>query len=159
MSGGDALGELDRRVIRLLQGDIPLSERPFTVLADMLGTSEEGFLARLKALAEKGVMRRFGATLRHQEAGFGANAMVVWVVPEAQVGEIGELFAGFRQVTHCYERLPQEGWPYTLYTMVHGPTRRHCLDLVAEMARASGIAAYEVLFSEKEFKKTSMAYF
>ena len=77
-------------------------------------------MARVKALKEKGVIRRFGATLYHQEAGFGANAMVAWVVPEERIEEVGRIMSEFREVTHCYQRAPQGDWKYNLYTMVHG---------------------------------------
>jgi len=149
----------DKEVISLIQGDLPLHPRPFAVLAERIGITEDELLQRVRDLKKRGVIRRFGATLRHQEAGFRSNAMVAWLVPEERISEAGKIMAGFREVSHCYQRKPQGDWPYNLYTMIHGATRGKCHHIAEKMALAVGIRDYVLLFSEKEFKKTSMAYF
>ncbi|MBN1102982.1 MAG: Lrp/AsnC family transcriptional regulator [Deltaproteobacteria bacterium] len=153
------IDETDKKVIALIQGDLPLDPKPFALLAERIGVSEKEFLARVASLKKKGIIRRFGATLRHQEAGFSSNAMVGWMVPEERIEEVGQLMAGFREVTHCYQRAPWKGWPYNLYTMIHGDDRGQCRGTAKRMSRSSGIDRYVLLFSEKEFKKTSMEYF
>ena len=60
------IDELDKRIIALIQGDLPLDSRPFAVMADQLGITEDEFMERVKSLKEEGVIRRFGATLYHQ---------------------------------------------------------------------------------------------
>jgi siroheme decarboxylase len=153
------IDDIDRKVIGLIQGDLPLHERPFAELAERAGLSEEDFLERIRALEERGVIRRFGATLRHQEAGFNSNAMVAWRVAEGRIEAVGEAMSGFREVTHCYQRRPQRDWNYNLYTMVHGDSREECRRIAERMARETGVEEYALLFSEREFKKTSMSYF
>ena len=153
------IDELDKKVIGLLQGDLPLNPRPFSVMAEKIAITEEEFIARLKGLNERGIMRRFGATLRHQEAGFSSNAMIAWLVPDHRVDAVGKNLAQFREVTHCYRRRPQKDWPYNLYTMVHGTSREQCYKLAERMSLSVSIEEYVLLFSEKEFKKTSMEYF
>ncbi len=151
--------ETDRKVISLIQGDIPLVERPFSVLARKAGISEDVFISRILTLKEKGVIRRFGATLRHQEAGFSANAMAAWQVEEDRIEEVGSTLAGFREVTHCYQRRPHPQWPFSLYTMLHGKSEDQCRELAEEMSEKVGVKKYVLLFSVEEFKKTSMEYF
>ncbi|MBW2095687.1 MAG: AsnC family transcriptional regulator [Deltaproteobacteria bacterium] len=151
--------ELAKKIINLIQGDLPLAPRPFAVLAEQLGISESTLLAEIKKLKERGIIRRFGATLRHQEAGFSSNAMVVWKVPEDHLEEVGKAIAGFKEVTHCYQRKPQKDWPYNLYSMVHGANHEDCHEIARRLARKVNIDDYILLFSEKEFKKTSMEYF
>jgi DNA-binding Lrp family transcriptional regulator len=153
------IDDVDKKIIRLIQGDIPLRSSPFAEMAEKLGIAEEEFLSRVQELKRHGILRRFGATLRHQEAGFSANAMVAWRVPRERTQEVGEILAGFREVTHCYERAPQEDWPYNVYSMIHGSSREQCQEIAIRMSKAAGIEDYAVLFSEKEFKKTSMSYF
>jgi siroheme decarboxylase len=153
------IDDLDKKVIRLIQGDIPLDERPFFTMARQIGISEEEFLKRVEGLVARGIIRRFGATLRHQEAGFNSNAMVAWLVPEERLEEVGEAFSASREVTHCYHRRPQKDWPYNLFTMIHGENREACHEIAARMAESVHIKDFALLFSEKEFKKTSMAYF
>jgi len=153
------IDEADKKIISLVQRDIPVTSRPFADLADAIGIPEEDFINRLMRLKNQGIMRRFGATLRHQEAGFSSNAMVAWVVPDDRVEEVGKRLADFREVTHCYQRMPKKDWPYNLYTMVHGSNRDQCHETAKIMASTAGMDEYTLLFSEKEFKKTSMEYF
>jgi DNA-binding Lrp family transcriptional regulator len=151
--------ELDKKIIALLQGDIPLAPRPFAVMADQIGITEDQFLNRMKSMVESGIIRRFGATLYHQAAGFSANAMVAWVVPDDKVEGAGSAMAEFREVTHCYQRRPQRDWNYNLYTMIHGNDREECHRITQRISQTTGIDEYILLFSEQEFKKTSMDYF
>jgi DNA-binding Lrp family transcriptional regulator len=150
---------LDKKVIGLIQGDLPLDPRPFAVMAEKIGISEAEFVERVRSLKKRGVIRRFGATLRHQEAGFRSNAMIAWVVPEREVDKAGETMAQFREVTHCYQRRPQKDWKYNLYTMIHGDNENECFKIAQRISHETGIEEYLLLFSEKEFKKTSMKYF
>lgn len=150
---------LDKKVIGLIQGDFPLDPRPFAVMAEKIGISEAEFVERVRSLKKRGVIRRFGATLRHQEAGFSSNAMIAWVVPEREVDKAGETMAQFREVTHCYQRRPQKDWKYNLYTMIHGDNENECFKIAQRISHETGIEEYLLLFSEKEFKKTSMKYF
>jgi DNA-binding Lrp family transcriptional regulator len=151
--------KLDKKIIRLIQKDLSLDPRPFDTIAQEIGISEERLIERIRTLKKEGIIRRFGATLRHVRAGFVANAMVVWKIPFSQVDEIGKIFSQFKEVSHCYQRPPRKDWPYNLYTMIHAKGRDQCQAIVEQMSRSVGIDNYLMLFSEREFKKSSMAYF
>lgn len=154
-----AIDQTDKRIIKRLQGDLPLVPRPFAVVAQELGIGEQEVIDRVAALAASGVMRRFGATLRHQKSGFGANVMVAWRVDPQVIDQVGQALAAYRQVSHCYHRKANPLFPYNLYSMVHGRSRDECREVVEAMAAEVGVADYEMLFSEQELKKTSMSYF
>lgn len=151
--------ELDKKIISLLQGDLPLDPKPFAILAESIGITEDELIEKVRSMKENGIIRRFGATLRHQEAGFSSNAMGAWLVPHDRIEEVGKVMASFREVTHCYHRRPQKDWKYNLYTMIHGDTRDECYRIARRISQDTGIDDYVLLFSEKEFKKTSMEYF
>jgi len=153
------LSDLEKKIIAAIQGDIPITERPYQELAEKLGIPEDLLLQKLKALDDQGVIRRFGATLRHQKSGFSANAMAAWQVTEDRVVEVGEKMAAFKEVSHCYRRDPTSQWPYNLYTMVHARDMASCKDIVRKMSEETSITEYIILFSRKELKKTSMEYF
>lgn len=161
LRGADSymIDERDKAIIGLIQGDLPLKKRPFAEMAGSIGMTEDEFLERIRSLKESGTIRRFGATLRHQEAGFSSNAMVAWIVPDDRIEKVGHAMAEFKEVTHCYQRKPQLDWRYNLFTMVHGDDKEACFQVAGRMSRATGMEDYILLFSEKEFKKTSMAYF
>lgn len=153
------LTELDKQVILALQRDLEICPRPFQEVAEYLGIGEEELLGAIRSLMARGYIRRFGATLRHQQSGYEANALVAWSVPEADLKRIGQHLARQRSVTHCYARRPALSWPYNLYTMIHGPTPDECVKIAAKMAAETGVRDYEMLFSETELKKTTMRYF
>jgi DNA-binding Lrp family transcriptional regulator len=153
------LTELEKSVIASIQGDIPIVARPYRQIAEKLGISEESLLNTLQDLCARGVIRRFGATLRHQKSGFEANAMTAWRVEEDRIEEVGKLMAAFREVSHCYRRSPTPQWPYNLYTMIHGQSEEACLKTARRMAKKAGVSTYTLLFSQRELKKTSMKYF
>ncbi len=153
------LTEKEQRAIASIQGDIPVTERPYHAMAEKAGIPVDEYLDILKGLSEKGVIRRFGATLRHQKSGFTANAMVAWNVPEEQAETVGTTMAGFAEVSHCYRRNPAKDWPYNLYTMIHGTSEEQVKATAERISTAVSITDYSVLFSRKELKKTSMTYF
>lgn len=154
-----ALSPKNKEIIYHLQGDLATVHRPFALLAEQVGLTEDEVIDRIRALKESGVIRRFGATLYHQRSGYPANVMVAWPVPQERMDEVGEIMAGFRQVTHCYQRPQAPDWPYDLYTMVHGADWDECRATVEEMSRAAGLTGQRLLFSKKELKKTTMRYF
>ena len=151
--------ELEKKIIRYLQGDLPVTLRPFASLADKIGIREEDLLEKTRLLKEQGILRRFGATLRHQLAGFHANAMVAWRVPEDKVEKSGNLMAGFREVSHCYQRRIHGEWKYNLFTMIHGKNNKDCEHIAKEIADMVEVNEYVVLLTLKEYKKTSPKYF
>ena len=153
------LTDLEKDIVSAVGGDIPIASRPFLEMADKLGISETLCLEILENLCQRGVIRRFGATLRHQQSGFAANAMVAWQVGEERVDAVGRIMASFEEVSHCYRRNPRENWPYNLYTMIHAKDQDSCLQIVRKMAQKAGVTVYTPLFSLRELKKTSMKYF
>lgn len=153
------LTELEKKVIASIQGDIPLTDRPYRMISQALGISEEKLLTVLADLCARGVIRRFGATLRHQKSGFEANAMTAWKVAEERIDEVGRIMAKSRHVSHCYRRSATKNWPYNLYTMIHGRDEEACKETAQKLAEKADVNDYVLLFSKKELKKTSMAYF
>lgn len=142
-----------------LQGDIPLSPRPFAAIGKHLGRSERWVISAIRKLLRQKALRRIAAVLVHRRAGFRANGMGVWVVPPQDCDRIGKIMATFPEVTHCYRRPGFPGWPYTIYTMIHGRTRAECRAVARRISKATGIARYSLLFSTREFKKTSPVYY
>ena len=153
------LTELEKKIIASIQEDMEITERPYAAIAEKIGITEEALLKRLKDLSQRGVIRRLGATLRHQRAGFSANAMVAWMVAEDRIQEVGQKMASFDQVSHCYRRNPTPDWPYNLYTMVHADSEQACQETARKMSSATSVQDYTLLFSREELKKTSMVYF
>ena len=153
------LSQLDKEIVRTLQGDFPLVAEPYKELAAKVGISEQEFLERVQHLSSEKKIRRMGAVLRHREVGFSANALCVWEVPKDRLDEIATRMSQNPAVSHCYERRPAEGWPFNLYTMLHAHSREECERIADALGNENGLTHRRMLYSKKEWKKTSMKYF
>ncbi len=142
-----------------LQGDLDESLEPYAKMANDLNITEDEVLNRINLMLTSGIIRRIGAMIRHIEAGIGFNGMVVWKVEPERIEEVGALLASMPEVTHCYERPPFGEKGGTIFTMIHSPSEEGCLEIVNKLADKTGIKDYEILFSTRELKKTSMTYF
>ena len=151
--------DLEKKIIASLQEDIEITEKPYLQIARKLEVSEKVLLETLQNLCDRGIIRRYGATLRHQKTGFTANAMAAWRVDEDRIDQVGTKMASFREVSHCYRRNPTDRWPYNLYTMIHASDEDACRQTAQNMSESTSVKDYTLLFSRKELKKTSMVYF
>jgi DNA-binding Lrp family transcriptional regulator len=151
--------ERDKQIIRELQEDLPIEAQPFKALAERIGLDEAGLFAAMQSLMERGFMRRMAAILYHRRAGFRANGMGVWAVPEERVIEIGEQMASFANVSHCYRRPTYPDWPYNVFTMVHGQSTEQCEEILTAISRTTGVSEYISLYSTREYKKTRLHFY
>ena len=153
------ISDEDKAVVRVLQEDVPLTPRPFDLWGEQAGMGYEELLDRAFDLQRRKIMRRFSAVLFHRKAGFRANAMGVWKVPDERIEEVGNMFAQYQAVSHCYQRPVYEDWPYALFSMVHGRSVEECQSLLDAMSEESGLTDYASLYSTREYKKTRVRYF
>jgi len=153
------LTPLEIAAIGVVQEDLPLAPRPFAAQAEVLGTDEDTVLGMIQSFKDRKLMRRFAAVMNHRTAGFKANAMGVWAVPENELEAIGPQMAGFAAVSHCYRRPTYDDWPYSVFTMIHGRSARDCEATVEAIRRETGIDEYCLLWSIKEYKKVRLEYF
>jgi siroheme decarboxylase len=153
------LEELDVAVIKTLQGDLPLASEPYAAAAQELGISQDDLLKHLESMQERRALRRVAAILYHRRAGYSANGMGVWRVPEERILEIGPLMASFRGISHCYQRPTYADWPYSVFTMAHGRSKEECDAILESIAERTGIDERTTLYSSTEFKKIRLLYF
>ena len=151
--------ERDKEYVRELQKDLEIIAEPFVEPARKLGISTADLFAKAKEYESSGLMRRFAAILRHRDAGFVANGMVVWNVPEDRVDRVGFKLAEFPQVSHCYRRPIYPDWNYNVFSMVHARSLAAAEKMAVEMSAAVGVSDYRILFSSREFKKERVKYF
>ncbi len=158
-NSNSSLTENEKKIISLIQKDIPVTSTPYKTMADKIDISEDTFIKLLKGLNKRKILRRYGATLKHQKSGYKANAMIAWKVDDEKVESVAKKMAKSENVTHCYKRKPVKNWDYNIYTMVHGKSEEECFDILKTLLKISDSKKHKVLFSKKELKKTSMQYF
>ncbi len=153
--------DLDIAVIKALQGPMEVTDRPYDAAASEVGMSTDAFLEHLEAMVKRGILRRVAAILNHRRAGFSANGMGVWRVPEDRIMEVGARMAAVRGISHCYQRPTYRDWPYSVFTMAHGRSKDECdaiLDRIADEQELHG-EDRSTLYSSTEYKKIRLRYF
>jgi siroheme decarboxylase len=152
--------ERDVAVVRATQGDLPVVPEPYAAAAAQLGWTQAALLEHMAGMKERGLLRRVAAILFHRRAGFSANGMGVWQVPEDRIAELGPRMAAYRGISHCYQRPTYPDWPYSVFTMAHGRSKEECdaiLDAIND--QIEGIEGRATLYSSTEFKKIRLVYF
>jgi DNA-binding Lrp family transcriptional regulator len=151
----------DEAIIKALQGPMKAVERPYDEAAAELDMNTDELLEHLRGMVDRKILRRVAAILYHRRAGFSANGMGVWKVPEDQILEVGGIMAATRGVSHCYQRPTYDDWPYSVFTMAHGRSKEECdavLDSIADKCDM-GPDDRSTLYSSTEYKKIRLHYF
>lgn len=182
-----SLTRQEKLVLRYLQADLPLVPRPYAWVAKQAGCSEDFVLQLASRLMQEGVIRRMGATLQHEQAGYVSNALLVFDVggicpnPDraisSQLQEAGRRLAAHPAVSHCYLRTlanqceganhetspPQtESWTCCLFAMLHALNEVDLQTFIAQLTKELApfdLPAPRVLKTLRELKKTPMQYF
>jgi DNA-binding Lrp family transcriptional regulator len=154
------LDDRDRQLLEHVQLGLPVCPRPYAEIGTALAMSEAEVIERLTRLKQKGLIKRMGVIVKHQELGYRANAMIVWNVPDNLVKQLGGHISRFAFVTLCYQRPRQAEWPYNLYCMIHGKDRATVLAQLEQLNIACGLAGFdrEILFSRRCFKQRGAIY-
>lgn len=147
---------IDGLLIASLQQGLPLVARPYAAIAAQIGISEAQVVARIAALCEMGLIKRFGVIVRHRELGYRDNAMIVWDIPDAEVPAIAQRMKQYPLVTLCYRRPRRPPvWPYNLFCMIHGKDRASVRQALESMIVANDWQRFphDVLFTRRRFKQ------
>jgi DNA-binding Lrp family transcriptional regulator len=152
------ISDIERRILAVLQGGFPRSETPYKDMADLVGIDTKRLLAILEDWKREGKLRRIGSIVDHFKVGLSGGAMVAWRVEPERIEQVGTKLAGFKEVTHAYERKIAENWPFNLYTMVHGADIQEVEQTVERMSQAAEVSDYRILTTKKELKKVPPTY-
>lgn len=152
------ISDIESKILAALQGGFPRSQTPYKDVAEIVGIETKQLLAILRDWRQEGKLRRIGSIIDHFKVGISGGAMVAWRVEPERVEQVGTKLAGFKEVTHAYERKTAENWPFNIYTMVHGADIQEVEQIVKCMSQACGVSDYRILVTEKELKKVPPTY-
>ena len=152
------ISDTERKILAALQGGFPRSQTPYKDIAERVGIKIEQLLTILKDWKQDGKIRRIGSIVDHFKVGISAGAMVAWRVEPERVEQVGTKLAGFKEVTHAYERKIAENWPFNIYTMIHGADIKEVEQTVKRMSQACDVSDYRILITQKELKKVPPTY-
>ena len=151
------LNENQKRILSALQEELRLTPEPFDFMCGE-GLEREDVLQIIKGLIDKGVIRRIAAVVNHRRLGFVANVMFAGEVPQDRIVQAGERLARFGIVSHCYERMTFEGWPYNLFAMIHGRSMGEIQHAINRFIEAEKIDSFVLLPTARELKKQPVKY-
>lgn len=97
------LSTVDKKILNLIQEDIPLVSTPFEEIAKKVGITEKELLKKIRALKRKHIIRSYSAGLNHRLLGF-KSTLIGLRLDQRRLAEIVEKVIDFPEVTHCYQR-------------------------------------------------------
>lgn len=156
---GNIVDQLDKKIIKALETDLPLTLNPYQKIASDLNIELDTLLERLKNLKERKILKRISAVLHHRDSGYTANAMFVCYFKEKEIEKIAKEISELKVVSHCYQRKSYQNWPYNFYAMIHGKNQEKLKKITEDIIKKYNITDFQILHSTEELKKTSMKYF
>jgi len=156
---GEIVDELDKKIIKALETNIPLTLDPYQKIAADLNIELEELLERLQQLKKRKILKRISAILHHRDSGYQANGMFVCHFNKKEIDKVGQEISELDEVSHCYQRKTYQNWPYNFYAMIHAQNKKALEEMIEKLAEKYSIDDYQILYSTEELKKSSMKYF
>ncbi len=130
----EMLDAVDRRILGIIQSRFPLESRPYALIGQEAGISEQEALERVRALKKRKIIRRLGANFQSAKLGFRSTLCAAKVPEEALDAFIAEvnLHPG---VTHNYLRDHR----YNIWFTLIGPSWSAVCDTLDGITRVTGI--------------------
>ena len=141
------LSELDKKVLNVVQDELPLVSHPFAALAEKVSMSEETFLAHLTSLKERGYLRRFGAFFNSKALGYNGSLIAIRAA-EDKIADVAQAINRYPGATHNYEREGEYNLWFTLQTSSDEARRK----ILSEIKKLPGVERLMDLESEKSYK-------
>ena len=101
------LNKEDKKILNIIQKNIPLVTNPFLELGDEIGISEDELIERLERLKSQGALRRIGVTINKNELG-REGTLVAMKVPEEKIDAVANIINAYEEVTHNYVRSSED---------------------------------------------------
>jgi len=156
---GEIVDEVDKKIIKALETDIPLTLNPYQQIAADLNIEQAELLRRLQKLKERKILKRVSGILHHRDSGYQANGMFVCHFNKKEIDKAGQEISKLEAVSHCYQRQTYQNWPYNFYAMMHAKNKNALEAKIKNIVDKYKIDDYQILYSTEELKKTSMKYF
>lgn len=141
------LTSFDKSLLNVLQGNLPVCSRPFAVMAERLGVTEQAVIARLEVLKQAGYLRRIGTFFDSNRLGYQGTLVALTVEPE-KLPAVAEAINRYPGATHNYER---EG-AYNLWFTLLTPDAALERQILAEVKALDGVKALLNLKANKKYK-------
>jgi DNA-binding Lrp family transcriptional regulator len=140
------MDDIDRRIVNDLQGDLPLTERPYAAAAERLGIGDRELIDRLEKLLADGVLSRFGPMFHAERMG-GALTLAALAVPEDRFDAVADIVNAYPEVAHNYAR----DHVLNMWFVVATDRPERIAEVLAELERETGLTVYNMPKIEEFF--------
>ena len=141
------LDEMDRMILNEIQSHFPIEARPYQVLGEKLGCSEEEALQRVKDLKAREVIRRIGANCNSRKLGY-TSTLCAAKVPSRLMERFVEVVNSYMGVTHNYRR----DHDYNIWFTLIAPSEEKIERILREIIELTGVGEVNSLPAERLFK-------
>ena len=97
------LDSTDKKILDIIQTDFPIAPRPYKIIGEKVGISEEEALNKVVNLKDQGIIRRLGANFQSKKLGF-RSTLCAAKVPDEKLEQFIDAVNAKKGVTHNYLR-------------------------------------------------------
>ena len=141
------LDEMDRMILNEIQSHFPIEARPYQVLGEKLGCSEEEALQRVQDLKDREVIRRIGANCNSRKLGY-TSTLCAAKVPSRLMERFVEVVNSYMGVTHNYRR----DHDYNIWFTLIAPSEEKIERILGEIIELTEVGEVISLPAERLFK-------
>ncbi len=136
----------DKEILNIIQSSFPLDSRPYAIIGEQIGLSEDETLKRVNTLRETGVIRRLGGNFGSRELGW-RSTLCAAQVPEDKLDCFISEVNQYPGVTHNYLRENE----FNIWFTLIAPDLESVEKTLASISQATGIKILN-LPADKMFK-------
>ena len=141
------MDEIDKKILNILQKEFPLEERPFLIVAEKCGISEDETISRVQKMKDEGTIRRIGAVFDGAKLGRISTLCAVRV-PEEKIDSFVQIVNANKGVTHNYRRNNE----YNIWFTVNAATAEKLEIFLADVKKKTGVTDILDMRAVRTFK-------
>ncbi len=138
---------IDKKLLNLMQNEIPIDKRPFKILGEKLMLTENEVLKRVNKLKDDGIIRRIGGIFNSRRMGY-TSTLCAAKVPENKIEQVAACINDYYEVTHNYIREDE----YNMWFTVITPSEESLNNILEEIKQKTALDEIISLPSIKLFK-------
>ncbi len=141
------MDKIDKDILNIIQSGFPVSARPYAVIGDRVGITEEEAYGRVMNLKENGVIRRIGATFDSRKLHFTSTLCTV-SAPEEKIDDVAGVISSFSEVTHNYQR----NHKYNVWFTLIAESQKRIEEILGEITQKTGVNGIRNMPAGERFK-------
>ena len=142
-----SMDDIDRAILNLIQSDFPIASRPYRVIANDLGLSENEVIKRLSRLKKNKIIRRIGGNFVPEKLGF-VSTLCAAKVENDKIDFFASIVNRYKGVTHNYQRNNE----FNIWFTFIAPSMQEIEENLKNISQATGIKEIINLPATKVYK-------